>query len=68
MHDELVFLGLEAPVKDSKSNPLLKSEANRQRRKVLQKQHEEEYQQALVNTKEKYDEMFEHSDMLPFFI
>lgn len=53
MHDELIFLGLEAPTKDSKSNPLLKSEANRQRRKVLQKQHEEEYQQALVNTKEK---------------
>ncbi|KAJ3092088.1 Dynein regulatory complex protein 11 [Quaeritorhiza haematococci] len=39
--------------KDPKTNPITKAETNRQRRKVVQQTHEEEYQHALVNTKEK---------------
>ena len=39
---------------DPKRDPITRAELNRQRRKVLQQVHEDEYQQALVNTKEKY--------------
>ncbi|KAI8853325.1 hypothetical protein BC829DRAFT_6699 [Chytridium lagenaria] len=53
LQEELVFLGMAQPHKESKQNQAAKSEDNRTRRKVIQTQHEEEYQAALVNTKEK---------------
>ncbi|KAI9193720.1 uncharacterized protein BJ171DRAFT_447074 [Polychytrium aggregatum] len=40
-------------VKESKSSPGSLAEANSNRRKVIQQKHEEEYQQALITTKEK---------------
>eukprot|EP00842_Homolaphlyctis_polyrhiza_P001543 jgi/Hompol1/238/HPOL_000387-RA len=51
--DELVFLGMSLPTRDPKSDPVAKSVANRTRRKILQQQYEDDYLQALVNTKEK---------------
>ncbi|KAJ3192126.1 Dynein regulatory complex protein 11 [Irineochytrium annulatum] len=51
--EELMFLGMAPTPRDPRLNPGMKAEANRARRKVIQLQHEEEYQAALVNTKEK---------------
>jgi hypothetical protein len=45
---------MASPITDSKSHPLTKATANRNRRKIVQIQHEEEFQAALVNTKDKY--------------
>lgn len=42
------------PLKPPDEDPLIKDQRNRERRKVLQKQYEEDYQQALVDIKEKY--------------
>lgn len=55
LQEELIFLGMAPPLKESKSQqlPSAKAEANRFRRKVVQVQHEEEYQSALINTKDK---------------
>ncbi|KAJ3116840.1 Dynein regulatory complex protein 11 [Phlyctochytrium bullatum] len=53
LQEELVFLAMASPLKEPKHNQASKADANRQRRKVIQAQHEEEYQAALVNTKEK---------------
>jgi len=41
------------PTKKDEENPLIIDQKNRERRKVLQKQYEEDYQQALVDIKEK---------------
>jgi len=43
------------PLKQPDDDPIIKDQRNRERRKVLQKQYEEEYQQALVDIKEKYN-------------
>jgi hypothetical protein len=51
--DELYFLGMAENPTDSKNDPVLKQIANRERRKVLQKQFEEDYLQALITTKDK---------------
>lgn len=61
--EELIFLGIlkhsfhslgmDLPTKDEKIDPMKKAETNRVRRKVLQQQYEEDYQQALVSIKEK---------------
>ena len=45
---------MDFPTKDFKNDPIKKAETNRSRRKVLQQQYEEDYQQALINIKEKY--------------
>ena len=39
--------------RDIKNDPILKSQNNRLRRKILQQQYEEDYLQALICTKEK---------------
>ncbi|KAJ3140041.1 Dynein regulatory complex protein 11 [Physocladia obscura] len=49
LREEFIFLGMASGIKDTKTS----AEANRNRRKIIQIQHEEEYQAALVNTKEK---------------
>jgi hypothetical protein len=46
---------MEFPLQDVNNDPIKKAESNRARRKVLQQQYEEDYQQALINIKEKYD-------------
>jgi hypothetical protein len=46
---------MDFPVQDAKTDPHKKAESNRARRKVLQQQYEEDYQQALITLKEKYD-------------
>jgi hypothetical protein len=51
--EELVFLGMEAPLLEAKNDQVVKLVANRDRRKILQQQFEDEYLQALVSTKEK---------------
>lgn len=54
MYEEVIFLGMEAPPVDpQKISSIQKSEATRDRRRQLRKQHEEEYAQALISTKEK---------------
>jgi len=40
-------------LKNPDENPIVIDQKNRERRKVLQKQYEEDYQQALVDIKEK---------------
>lgn len=45
---------MEFKVEDVKNDQTKKAESNRARRKVLQQQYEEDYQQALINIKEKY--------------
>jgi IQ and AAA domain-containing protein len=52
--NELQFLGMEFPTMEKKNNVMVKEEANKERRKLLQVQYEEDYLQALVSTKEKY--------------
>lgn len=53
-YEEMVFLGMEEPPeKEIKNDPIWKQVNNRERRKILQKQFEEDYLQALVATKEK---------------
>jgi hypothetical protein len=52
--NELQFLGMEFPTMEKKNNIMVKEEANKERRKLLQVQYEEDYLQALVSTKEKY--------------
>ncbi|KAJ3318253.1 Dynein regulatory complex protein 11 [Blyttiomyces sp. JEL0837] len=47
------YAGMAAPQREWKHSPTNKAELNRSRRKVVQTQHEEEYQASLVNTKEK---------------
>jgi hypothetical protein len=54
MKAELEFLGMESVGLDPKSDPRVKSAENRDHRKLLQFQFEEDYLQALVTTKEKY--------------
>ncbi|KAI8929927.1 hypothetical protein BC831DRAFT_441619 [Entophlyctis helioformis] len=51
--DELTFLGMATPHREPKTDPSTKAAINRNRRKILQQQYEEDYLQALVNTKEK---------------
>ncbi|KAJ3302620.1 Dynein regulatory complex protein 11 [Kappamyces sp. JEL0829] len=51
--EELVFLGMEEKLVDAKADPINKNHTNRSRRKVLQKQFEDDYLQALLTTKEK---------------
>jgi hypothetical protein len=46
---------MEIPVLDVTNDPRKKAESNRVRRKVLQQQYEDDYQQALISLKEKYD-------------
>ncbi|KAJ3355843.1 Dynein regulatory complex protein 11 [Entophlyctis luteolus] len=53
LREELAFLGMISIKKDPKQSANAKAEINRNRRKIIQNQHEEEYQAALVNTKEK---------------
>ncbi|KAI9336953.1 hypothetical protein BDR26DRAFT_864270 [Obelidium mucronatum] len=53
LREELIFLGMASAPKDPKQSPMAKADVNRNRRKIIQVQHEEEYQAALVNTKEK---------------
>ncbi|ORY51588.1 hypothetical protein BCR33DRAFT_752854 [Rhizoclosmatium globosum] len=53
LREELIFLGMAAAPRDPKQSAIAKAELNRNRRKIIQVQHEEEYQAALVNTKEK---------------
>ncbi|KAJ3076108.1 Dynein regulatory complex protein 11 [Podochytrium sp. JEL0797] len=53
LREEFIFLGMSSATKPPTQSPLIKSELNRNRRKLIQQQHEEEYQAALVNTKEK---------------
>ncbi|KAJ3074838.1 Dynein regulatory complex protein 11 [Rhizoclosmatium hyalinum] len=53
LREELIFLGMAAAPRDAKQSSIAKAELNRNRRKIIQVQHEEEYQAALVNTKEK---------------
>ncbi|KAJ3249433.1 Dynein regulatory complex protein 11 [Chytriomyces hyalinus] len=53
LREELIFLGMASAPKDPKQSAIAKAELNRNRRKILQVQHEEEYQAALVNTREK---------------
>ena len=52
--EELVFLGMDHPQENSLAEVLKKTETNRSRRKLLQQQYEEDYQQALISIKEKY--------------
>ncbi|KAL2917952.1 COPII coat Sec23p-Sfb3p heterodimer component [Polyrhizophydium stewartii] len=54
LQEELEFLGMATAKRDSKLDPVAKSNVNRGRRKILQMQYEEDYLQALVNTKEKH--------------
>ena len=51
--EENIFLGMDSPALDKQHDPVKKAELNRERRKVLQQQYEEDYQQALVSIKEK---------------
>ena len=48
-----MLIGMKTPPMDPKKNAVEKSESNRSRRKVLQQQFEEDYQQALVHIREK---------------
>jgi len=41
------------PIKQPEEDPIAKDLKNRERRKILQKQYEENYQQALIDIKEK---------------
>jgi len=50
------------PIRKDEENPLIIDQKNGERRKVLQKQYEEDYQQALVDIKEKIRKV-EGSDM-----
>ncbi len=50
--DEFIFLGMQDKV-EQKNEQLNKNLQNRSRRKLLQKQYEDDYLQALVTTKEK---------------
>jgi hypothetical protein len=45
--------GMASNTRDSRHNPVTRADANRNRRKTVQVQFEDEYQAALVNTKEK---------------
>jgi hypothetical protein len=51
--EELIFLGMDHPQDNTLNDILKKAETNRARRKILQQQYEEDYQQALVSIKEK---------------
>ncbi|XJO74629.1 hypothetical protein BDV3_005425 [Batrachochytrium dendrobatidis] len=62
LHNELVFLGMQDMSRDPKVDPIVKANTNRARRKILQQQYEEDYLQALINTKEKILKV-EGSDM-----
>jgi hypothetical protein len=53
MQAELEFLGMATPAKSKENNPLEISKQNRERRKLLQVQFEEDYLKALITTKEK---------------
>ncbi|TPX33247.1 hypothetical protein SmJEL517_g03843 [Synchytrium microbalum] len=53
LHAELEFLKMQPSARGGSSAAKALSEQNRARRKITQTQHEEEYQQALINTKEK---------------
>ncbi|KAJ3270956.1 Dynein regulatory complex protein 11 [Terramyces sp. JEL0728] len=50
---ELIFLGMEKPDVQPKTDPVITAKANRNRRKLLQIQYEEDYLQALITTKDK---------------
>ena len=54
LRDDLIFLGMSAADRDPKANPLAKQDYNRKLRKLLQVQFESDYQQALVQIKDKY--------------
>lgn len=51
--EENIFLNMEFAPQDIKNDATKKAESNRARRKVLQQQYEADYQQALINIKEK---------------
>jgi hypothetical protein len=51
--EELIFLGMDMAPVDPKTDQNVKQKTNRDRRKVLQQQFEDDYLQALVATKEK---------------
>ncbi|KAJ2995938.1 Dynein regulatory complex protein 11 [Globomyces sp. JEL0801] len=53
MKNELIFLKMEYPTQDAKTDPVMKVQQDRNRRKLLQQQFEEDYLQALITTKEK---------------
>lgn len=52
-NEEVIFLGMELPRKETSADPISKTEDNMKYRRQLRKQHELEYQQALITTKEK---------------
>ncbi|EPZ33013.1 P-loop containing nucleoside triphosphate hydrolase protein [Rozella allomycis CSF55] len=53
-YEEQLFLGMTMPAKDPKNDPIQISESNAAKRRLIRQQYEEEYQQALVNIKEKF--------------
>ncbi|KAH6596541.1 hypothetical protein BASA61_003469 [Batrachochytrium salamandrivorans] len=53
LKDDLVFLGMVKESHDPVLQLLSKADINSRRRKILQQQYEEDYLQALINTKEK---------------
>lgn len=53
MRAELIFLGMEKPAIEPRNDPVVRFQANRSRRKILQQQFETDYLQALISTKEK---------------
>lgn len=57
-HDEVVFLGMELEPKDVHDSQASKMDDNMAYRRQLRKQHELEYNQALISTKEKYECLF----------
>lgn len=52
-NDEVIFLGMELAPRNPHDNPTIKREENEKYRRQLRKQHELEYHQALISTKEK---------------
>ncbi|KAG5458189.1 MAG: hypothetical protein BJ554DRAFT_1636, partial [Olpidium bornovanus] len=52
VEQENIFLGMDYIKTDPKTSPVAKADANSVRRKVVQKQFEEEYRQAMIDIKE----------------
>ena len=53
-HEEAVFIGMEGKEKLKESDPMESNTTTRRRRKLIQDQNDQEYQQALVTLKDKY--------------
>jgi hypothetical protein len=54
-HEEAVFIGMEPKEKLKEGDPMESNAITRRRRKLIQDQNEQEYQQALVTLKDKYE-------------